>query len=133
MATTELILLSIPIFFAACLQGSIGFGMGMAAAPFIAIVDPELLPVSIILLAIVVSGVVMLLDRSGLDFRGAGWALAGRVPGSLAGAGLVAVMSSALLSWFVAATVLVGVLVSLRGWAPRVTRTSQVIAGRSPD
>lgn len=129
MEPLTLVLLSVPVFFAACLQGSIGFGMGMAAAPFIAIADAELLPVSIILLAIVVSTVVMVLDRSGLDFRGAGWALVGRLPGSLAGAGLVAVISPALLSWLVAVTVLAGVAVSLRGWAPRVTRTSQAVAG----
>ncbi|MFT0137156.1 TSUP family transporter, partial [Alcanivoracaceae bacterium MT1] len=33
------------------------------------------------------------------------------------------------LSWIVAATVLLGVAVSLRGWRPRVTRTTQAVAG----
>lgn len=124
-----LVLLGIPVFVAATMQGSIGFGMGMASAPFIAMVDPELLPASIIMLAIVVSSVILVLDRSGLDFRGAGWALAGRVPGSVIGAALVALMSPAMLSWAVAGTVLAGVLVSLRGWVPRVTRLTQATAG----
>lgn len=122
-------LLAAVVLVAACLQGSIGFGMGMVAAPFIAMVDPALLPVSVILLALVVTSVVVLLDRGSLDLRGATWALAGRVPGSLAGAALVAVLAPAALSWIVAATVLLGVAVSLRGWRPRVTRTTQAVAG----
>ncbi|MGO1414322.1 MAG: sulfite exporter TauE/SafE family protein [Microbacterium gubbeenense] len=129
MEAHVLILLAIPVFVAATLQGSIGFGMGMASAPFIAIVDPGLLPASIIMLAIVVSGTVLILDRSGLDFRGASWALVGRVPGNIIGAGLVVIMSPAVLSWLVALTVLGGILVSMRGWEPKVTRTTQAIAG----
>lgn len=124
-----LLILGIPVFVAATLQGSIGFGMGMASAPFIAIVDPGLLPASVIVLAIVVSGIILILDRGALDFRGAGWALAGRVPGSVAGAGLVALMSPTMLSWAVAVTVFAGVVVSVRGWVPRVTRTTQATAG----
>ena len=42
----EVALLALVVLLAACLQASIGFGMGMLAAPFIALVDPRLLPVS---------------------------------------------------------------------------------------
>jgi len=73
--------------------------------------------------------VVVVLERACLDLRGAGWALAGRVPGSVLGAGLVSVMSPAVLAWTVAATVLLGVLVSLRGWRPRVNPWTQALAG----
>lgn len=117
------------ILVASCLQGSIGFGMGMLAAPFIALVDASLLPVLVITLAMVVTSIVAVMDHASLDLRGAGWALVGRVPGTMAGAGLLTVMSAAALSWAVAAVVLLGVLVSLRGWQPRVTRSSQVVAG----
>ena len=129
MEPTVVVLLALPIFVAATLQGSIGFGMGMASAPFIAIADPGLLPSTVIMLAIVVSGTVLILDRGGLDFRGASWALVGRVPGNIIGAGLVVIMSPAVLSWLVAVTVLGGILVSMRGWEPKVTRTTQAIAG----
>lgn len=122
-------LLALVILAAACLQGSIGFGMGMLAAPFIALIDATLLPVLVIVLAMIVTLIVVILDRASLDLRGAGWALAGRVPGSVAGAGLLTVMSTAMLSWAVAAVVLLGVLVSLRGWRPRVTRATQALAG----
>ncbi|MEJ1089719.1 sulfite exporter TauE/SafE family protein [Microbacterium sp. Mu-80] len=129
MTPVEFALLALVILVAACLQGSIGFGMGMLAAPFIALVDATLLPVLVIVLAMIVTLIVLVLDRASLDLRGAGWALAGRVPGSIVGAGLVAVMSTAVLSWAVAVVVLLGVVVSLRGWRPRVTRTTQALAG----
>ena len=129
MTPLEFALLAAVILVAACLQGSIGFGMGMLAAPFIALIDATLLPVLVITLAMIVTVIVVVMDRAALDLRGAGWALAGRVPGTVVGAGLVTVMSTAVLSWAVAAVVLLGVLVSLRGWRPRVTRTTQALAG----
>lgn len=129
MTPLEFALLALVIFAAACLQGSIGFGMGMLAAPFIALIDATLLPVLVIVLAIVVTLIVVVMDRASLDLRGAGWALAGRVPGSVVGAGLLTVMTTTVLSWAVAAVVLLGVIVSLRGWHPRVTRTTQAFAG----
>ena len=123
MTPLEFALLGGVILVAGCLQGSIGFGMGMLAAPFIALIDTTLLPVLVIMLAMVVTLVVVVMDRAALDLRGAGWARAGRVPG------LVTVMSTAVLSWTVAVVVLLGVVVSLRGWRPRVTRATQAVAG----
>lgn len=129
MTPLEFALLAAVVLAAACLQGSIGFGMGMLAAPVVALVDPTLLPVLVITLAMVVTLIVVVMDRAALDLRGAGWALAGRVPGTVVGAGLVTVMSASALSWAVAAVVLLGVVVSLRGWRPRVTRATQALAG----
>src|SRR5690606_1401485 len=54
MSGTECALLTAVVLVAACLQGSIGFGMGMFAAPFIALIDTTLLPVIVITLSIVV-------------------------------------------------------------------------------
>lgn len=129
MTALEFTLLALVILAAACLQGSIGFGMGMLAAPFIALIDATLLPVIVIVTAMLVTLIVVILDRASLDLRGAGWALAGRVPGSVVGAGILTIMSTAVLSWAVAVVVLLGVVVSLRGWHPRVTRTTQAFAG----
>lgn len=129
MTGPEFALLALVVLIAACLQGSIGFGMGMLAAPFIALIDTTLLPVIVIALAMIITAIVTVLDRGSLDLRGAGWALAGRVPGSILGAGLLTVMSATVLSWAVAVTVLLGVLVSLRGWSPRVSRSTQAFAG----
>lgn len=117
------------IFLAACLQASSGFGMGMLAAPVIAIIDPALLPATLILLALLVTVMVTVTERQSLDLRGTGWALAGRLPGSIVGAWLVAVSSKEGLAWVVVAVVLTGLVLAGRGWAPRPRRVNLIAAG----
>jgi len=114
---------------AAALQGSIGFGLGMLVAPVVAVIDPTVLPGIVIIIAIVVTAIVAIRERSSLDLSGAGWALVGRVPGSIAGAWLVSVLPASGLAWSVALVVLVGVGLSLTGWSPLPTRASLITAG----
>lgn len=47
------------IVLASCMQASIGFGMGMLAAPIVAIVDPGLIPGTLIMLATMVTLMVV--------------------------------------------------------------------------
>ncbi|VXC16618.1 sulfite exporter TauE/SafE family protein [Pseudoclavibacter sp. 8L] len=129
MTPAEWVALVVIFLAASCLQAGIGFGMGMLAAPFIALIDPALLPATVIIMSILLTSIVTVAEKDSLDLRGAGWALVGRVPGSVAGALLVTVMAPAVLSWVVVATVVTGVVFSLRGWAPKVTRWSQIVAG----
>lgn len=129
MSWPDYVLIGLAVFMAASLQASIGFGMGMLAAPIIALVDPGLLPATIIMLALLVTVMVTARERSELDLRGAGWALVGRIPGSLCGAWLVAVLPGEGLSWLVAGTVLIGVLLAFFGWAPTPRRLNLVTAG----
>jgi uncharacterized membrane protein YfcA len=117
------------IFLAACLQASSGFGMGMLAAPVIAIVNPALLPATLILLALLVTVMVTVRERQSLDLRGTGWALVGRVPGSFLGAWLVTALSRQGLAWMVVAVVLTGLVLAGRGWAPRPVRVNLIAAG----
>ena len=113
----------------AALQGAIGFGLGMLAAPVVGIIAPSLLPGFVILLAIVLTATATLVERTSIDLRGAGWALAGRVPGSIVGTVLVAWLSENALTVLVAVTVLAGVTLSLRGWKPAATSANVAIAG----
>lgn len=114
---------------AAALQGSIGFGLGMLVAPVVAVIDPTVLPGIVIIIAIVVTMIVAVRERSSLDLAGAGWALIGRVPGSFAGAWLVSVLPSSGLAWLVAIVVLAGVGLSVIGWSPVPTRANLITAG----
>ncbi len=111
------------------LQVSIGFGIGMIAAPVIALVDTSLVPVVNLVLACCVTTAVLVQDRAALDVRGAGWALAGRVPGVIAGALLVAFLPARSLALLVVATVVVGVAITAYGFRPRPTRRAVVVAG----
>ncbi|MFD4260342.1 sulfite exporter TauE/SafE family protein [Streptomyces sp. NPDC058534] len=125
----EFVLLSVTVGLGALLQVSIGFGLGMIAAPVFSLVDPVLAPTAVLLLATGVTAAVLVRERGRADLRGCGWALAGRLPGVLAGALLVVALPARHLALLVAAVVLVGGTVSVAGYVPRQRRSSVVLAG----
>lgn len=129
MTGVELALVATALVVGGCMQGSLGFGLGMLAGPVMVLVDPTLVPGTLLLLATALTAVAVVVERAHLDLRGAGWAVAGRVPGTVAGAALVAVLSARALSLTLAAVVLVGALVAARGWSPLPTAPALVVAG----
>ncbi|WP_237569103.1 sulfite exporter TauE/SafE family protein [Mycolicibacterium lacusdiani] len=129
MSVTAYSVIAVAILFASCLQASIGFGMGMLAAPVVALVDPSLIPGTLIMLASLVTLMVVIRERTAIDVRGTGWALVGRVPGTVAGALLLAAMPERALALAIAGVVLAGVLVTSMGWAPTPRRRNLVLAG----
>ena len=117
------------ILLASALQASIGFGIGLLAAPIIALVDPRLIPGTLIMIATVVTLMVVVREREEIDLHGTGWALVGRVPGTIAGALLLAMLPERALSILLAAVVLVGVALTSFGWIPEPRRRNVVLAG----
>ena len=98
--------------------GAIGFGLGMLAAPLIALIAPEQLPGTVLLLAFVLSFATFFRERDEIQWSVVGWVSLGRVPGSLLGALLVATLPTAGLSLVLAVAVILGIVVSLVGWSP---------------
>lgn len=123
------LVIAVAVVLASALQASIGFGMGMLAAPVVAIVDPGLLPGTLIVLAVLVTILVVVTERQHVDLSGTGWALVGRVPGTLAGALLVAVLPERGLALLLAGVVLLGVVLNTAGWRPQPVRANVVVAG----
>lgn len=123
------LLVALAIVLASCLQASIGFGIGMLAAPVVAIVDPALIPGTLIMVATLVTLVVSLHERDDIDLRGTGWALTGRVPGTVAGALLLAALPETALAVVLACVVLAGVVITSAGWVPLPRRRNLVMAG----
>ena len=113
----------------AVVQGSIGFGLNLIAAPVLALVDPDLVPGPAIVIAFVFTALLAVRERRDIDLQGVRWAFYGRVPGSLAGAGAVAVLSGRALSLVIGVTVLIAVAVTASGWHVRPTRAVLVGAG----
>ncbi|MGV9870221.1 sulfite exporter TauE/SafE family protein [Rhodococcus koreensis] len=129
MSGAEFAVIALAVFLASCMQASIGFGMGMLAAPVVALVDPSLLPGTLIMTATVVTVMVVWREREALDLTGTGWALAGRVPGTIAGAVLLVVLPERGLSLLLAGVVLSGVVFATLGWAPPPRRRNLAVAG----
>jgi uncharacterized membrane protein YfcA len=122
-------IVAVAIILASCMQASIGFGMGMLAAPIVAIVDPGLIPGTLIMLATLLTIFVVVREHQDIDLGGTGWALVGRVPGTIAGALLLAALPERALAMVLAAVVLVGVALTSFGWIPTPHRRNLVLAG----
>ncbi|WP_102142230.1 sulfite exporter TauE/SafE family protein [Mycobacterium hubeiense] len=122
-------IVAVAIVLASCMQASIGFGMGMLAAPIVAIVDPGLIPGTLIMLATLLTVLVVIREHQHIDLAGTGWALIGRVPGTIAGALLLAALPERALALVLAGVVLGGVALTSVGWIPAPHPRNLVLAG----
>lgn len=129
MTTTGVVAVLVAAMLGAFVQGSVGFGHNLIAAPVFALVDDRLVPGP----AIASAGVLVLLtvvrDRSGLHLGEVGTALIGRVPGTILAAVAVAALSADHLAVGFAALVLLAVGITASGVHVRPTRATLVGAG----
>ncbi len=99
---------------AAALQGSAGFGFSLFSAPILAWLDPHLVPAPLIVACTLLLCLTAWRERSAVDLKGIGWLLAGRVPGTVAGAAALAALSERALTTGLGLLVLVSVAISLK-------------------
>lgn len=113
----------------ALVQGAVGFGLALVAAPLVAIVDPRLVPVPMLLLATAHAMLMLRREYRDTDWVGVGWALLGRLPGIVLGVLAVALLPARWFGLVVAVTVLVCVALSVVSWRPRPTVPALLLAG----
>ena len=113
----------------AALQGAVGFGYAIVAAPLLLLIDPRLVPGPLVFAALVLVVLTVLRDWRGADLTGVGWILVGRLPGTAAGAAVLSAIPASLLPLPLGALVLVAVGVSASGLRVRPTRGALVSAG----
>ncbi len=117
------------VFVGATVQASIGIGLGMIASPMLALADTDFIPAAIMLAVLPLTFTIAWVDRQHIEKRDVGFALIGRVPGTIAGALVVAALSDRVLAVMVAASVLVAVVASITGRLFRPTDRALVVAG----
>lgn len=117
------------VMIGACLQGIGGIGFGMFAAPIIAAIDPELVPGPMLFLGLIIAVFAVVREPRHVDRRGLGWALAGRLPSSVAAVMLMSLLPVRLLGIVFALTILLGVALSLTRLDLRPTPVSLFVAG----
>lgn len=120
---------AIAVGIGALLQGSVGFGFGTFAAPLLAIVDRDLVPGPLLVLALVLTVLVAVRDRQSLDLHGVRWAVAGRLPGTALGVIAVASLPESGLTIMFGVLVILACALSLSGWHVRPTVPNLVVAG----
>jgi uncharacterized membrane protein YfcA len=117
------------IVFGSIVQGTIGFGLGLLAAPFVAIAIPEAIPVTLVLVAWPIGGVTALREHHALDRFALPWMLVGAVPGTLVGLAIIHAASASTLGVVVGITTLLGVLATMVSPPVPVTRATASSAG----
>jgi uncharacterized protein len=113
----------------ALVQGAVGFGLALVAAPLLAIIDPRLLPVPMLLLATAHAMLALRREFRHADWAGVGWALLGRLPGIALGVLAVALLPPRWFAVAVAVIVLTCVVLSVVRWRPRPTVPALLVAG----
>jgi uncharacterized membrane protein YfcA len=123
------VVLAAAVTLGALVQGSVGLGLGLVAAPVCTLVEPSLMPGMMLWLAAAYPVLTLVREGRASDWRGLGWAFAGRVPGTLLGVAIVSVVSARLLGLLVGAMVLLAVLLTWQVVALPMRRRVLVGAG----
>jgi uncharacterized membrane protein YfcA len=114
---------------AACIQGSIGFGMALIAAPILVLIDPAFVPGPLIASSLVLVTCIAIRDRAHADFTTVRFSMMGNAVGASSGAFVVALLDPEGFGMLFGALVLLGVGLSAAGFHVRVNRGTALGAG----
>ncbi|WP_231618982.1 sulfite exporter TauE/SafE family protein [Nonomuraea sp. SBT364] len=131
------------VFLGAVVQGSVGFGLGLVGVPVLTMLDPAVMPGAMQVVNMTLPLFTLAVEWRRVDWRGLGFALLGRLPGSVVGAVIVVYVSIHALSVFVAVMVLAavgltaravslprnGVTITSAGFVSGITGTATGIGG----
>ncbi len=114
---------------AACIQGAIGFGMALIAAPILVFIEPALVPGPLVASAFVLVVCVAIRDRSHVNFSTVRFSMIGNAFGAFAGASVLAMLDPRGFGILFGSLVLFAVGLSAVGVHVAVTRSSALAAG----
>jgi uncharacterized membrane protein YfcA len=99
----------------AALQGTVGYGLGLLAAPILVLIEPRMIPGPFMLAALALTVSMTLRERQALDPKGVGWMVAGLLPGALLGVLALTRLPQRAFSVLFGVAVLLAVLMSASG------------------
>ncbi len=126
--TAGLLLALAVVFVGSLVQGCIGFGLALVAAPVLMLIDPLFVPAPLLLAAFVLTLMMSLRERREVVLSALSWAVAGRIFGSAAAALLVARLPADQLALLFGVLVLLGVALSGLGLSVTPTNRSLLAA-----
>lgn len=111
-------------------QRALGIGLGLVSVPVLAVIVPERMPQTLLLLAMPLLIGLAWHERASLRIGSLGWVLAGGVVGAWVGGPLVAGLGTrSLQAVFGGATLLAVAMLSIPRWQVPVTPATQLLAG----
>jgi uncharacterized membrane protein YfcA len=117
------------VFVGALVQSSIGIGLGLIASPILGLIDPEFVPVALLVAILPMTVAMAIRERESIDRTGIGWAIGGRIPGTIVGAWIAARASPTMLAIVIAMVVLCAVVGSASGMRFAPTKRNLAISG----
>lgn len=124
-----LLIAGLAVLLGAVVQGTVGFGAALIAAPVIAMLDPTLMPAALLIVTVSLPVLSVLRERQAADWQGLRWSLLGRAPGTAVGALAVTRLPADMLALGVTVMVLAAVGLSLSTWRPTTTPPTLLTAG----
>jgi len=113
----------------ATLQGSIGFGLGLISVPLLVLLEPKFVPGPLLLAALCLTLLIANRDHHAINMREIGWAIAGRILGSILGAVVLLLIPREDISLLAGIMVLLAILISIAGLSLPLNRASLIGAG----
>jgi len=104
--------IALAVFVGATVQSVVGLGVGLVAAPVMALLEPWTMPGSLLMLALVLPVATLTHDHDDIDWAGLAWSLPARVFGTGVGVAVVAVFTHQQLGVAVGLVVLFMVLIT---------------------
>lgn len=113
----------------ACLQGLIGFGLGLFSAPILFLFAPQLVPAPMILNGLAITLVLLFTHRTHINKREASFSLVGGSIGVFLATAVISLVNLAQYQILFGITIVVAVILSIAGFTPQISRLSSTIAG----
>jgi uncharacterized protein len=110
-------------------QSAVGLGVGLVAAPVTALLEPELMPGALLMVAVLMPCLTLVFDHHDIDWSGLLWSLPARLPGTLVGVWVVATLTARELAIAIGVVVLVAVAVTWRAITVPINRRTLSAAG----
>ena len=129
LGLTEIVIALAALAAGVCLQGSLGFGLGLLVAPILVLLDPRLVPGPLLCMGLPLTVLIALRDRVAMDVQGIRWAIVGRVPGSVAGGIAIVLLAPRGLAALFAGAIFVAVVLSVLGLSIARTSSNLFTAG----
>ncbi|MBF0583989.1 MAG: TSUP family transporter, partial [Magnetococcales bacterium] len=106
------------LFSATVVQGGVGFGFGLIAAPLLLLIEPSLLPGPLIVAALTLTVTMAVRGWRWIEFAIIPWLLLGFLPGLWLGTTLLQILSPQQTAYLFGSLVLSAVAISAIGWQP---------------
>ena len=114
-------------------QASVGFGLGLIAAPLLLLIDSQLVPGPLMASGIVLTLRVAYREREAIDFAGIGFALGGRILGTFLAALVLTTLTPRSFDLLFGGLVMLAVVLSVSGLrvspSPRTATGAGVLSG----